>query len=89
MQEKDNKVCKLTEILLDKEDFISKLSEKMSKLGTRDLMTLDKKVVKKENLSTQTEERKKLNSSLEILDKLPVMENQRDLIRNTKKKQLL
>ena len=66
--EKDNQLPKLTEIIIDKEDFISKLSEKMSGLGTRDLMGLDKKVVKKEDRSTQTEEEEKMGSSLGILD---------------------
>ena len=61
----------------------------MSKLGTRDLKSLDKKVVKKEERSTQTEEEKTIGSSLGILDKLPAMERTQKELGSKRKKQLL
>ena len=47
IKEKDQELKKVTAIVIEKEELISKMTKKISELGTKDLMTLNKKVVKK------------------------------------------
>ena len=77
-RQKDQGIKKITEILINKEDHIVKLSKKISELGTRDLLNLNKKVAKREDKITQTDPEKECKednlSSYRILEKLPPIE---------------
>ena len=71
---KDNKLDKLTKILIDKEDKITRLTDTMSNLGTRDLMKIKQKIVEKASQSTQTDPIERNTMDLGIRDKLPAFE---------------
>ena len=72
---KDAEISRVTSIVIAKEELLLKMNRKIAELGTRDLKKLDKKVVKKTDQTTQTEEREeKPKASVPdygILDKLP------------------
>ena len=75
-RKKDEELSKFTAMVLNKEDYITKLNTKIAGMGTRDLTKLNRKVVKKENKEVQTEERKSAliqcpRNDYGILDKLP------------------
>ena len=71
---KDTKLDKLTKILIDKEDQITRLTDTMSNLGTRDLMKIKQKIVEKASQSTQTDPIERNIMDLGIRDKLPAFE---------------
>ena len=80
LKKADTENNKLTSLIIDKEDHISKLRTKISTLGTKDLDTLARKIVRKKDQAVQTDkvlEEDKYASNLTILDKLPPF-NQRE-----------
>lgn len=83
-RKKEEELKKVKDILINKEDYIGKLSKKISELGTRELVAMNKKVTKKEHKGTQTdkEPQKRLIESpgLGILDKLPAFDRKCDKI---------
>ena len=82
-RKKEEETLKLAAVILDKENLITKMNQKMEGLGTRDLMTLNKRLVKKLDGSTQTELFVEKPSEPEIpdfgiLDKLPSFDKNRN-----------
>ena len=73
--------------LLEKDDHIKRLNEKMSKLSTKDLQKLQKKVAKRISQYVQTDELKEttpVSDSFSIWDKLPKMDRKTVREKNVK-----
>ena len=73
VRKKDEDLTKAHRVVMDKENHIIRLNEKIANLGTRDLMSLHKNIKKKVSQGVQTDvcTEKKNESDLRILDKLP------------------
>ena len=56
IKKQGDEMKKMLTSLVDKDDYIAKLNKKISELGTKDLLQLNQKMVKKANQAVQTEE---------------------------------